>query len=193
MVTLTRHRLRHIPELAVDATILNGGFSAGCVVAHCDASCCRWGVYADVDERARILEHTELVRRHMDPQQDHDPAHWFETEVLDDADYPSGKAVGTTVVGKGCVFLNGEGRCVLQVAGTREGLGPFALKPFYCVAFPITIEDGVLMVDDPEFASRPECCAAAHPPEKSVIDVCAEELEFTLGREGLEELKSKQP
>ncbi len=189
---LTRHRLRHLPELAVDASILDGGFAAGCAVANCDGSCCQWGVYADVAERDKILAHAEVVRRHMDPEQEHDPGRWFETEEFADRDYPSGSAVGTTVVGHGCVFLNKERKCVLQVAGLREGLGPFALKPFYCIAFPITIEEGVLMVDDPEFASRPQCCLMVRPPVRSVVDNCREELEFMLGVEGYEELKQQR-
>ena len=42
-----------------------------------------------------------------------------------------------------CVFLNGEGRCVLQKASlARPGLH---LKPFFCTAFPVTIAHGVLM------------------------------------------------
>jgi hypothetical protein len=63
-----------------------------------------------------------------------------------------------------------------------------ALKPFYCFAYPITVESGVLAVDDPDFTNRTDCCSMIPGGSKSVIDVCRFELEFVLGEDGLEEL-----
>jgi hypothetical protein len=69
-------------------------------------------------------------------------------------------------------------------------MSKFALKPFFCFAFPITIESGVLTVDDPEFTNRSECCSVDSNGSKPVFEICAEELEFVLGESGFGELQS---
>jgi hypothetical protein len=142
----------------------------------------------DVKERDKILGHVEMIHRYMDGDQIREPGRWFEKEEEPDADYPSGRAVGTEANHRGCVFLRNDGRCVLQHAAVSEGMLAQALKPFYCFAFPITIESGVLTVDDPEFTNRPECCSMVPGGSQSVIDVCRLELEFVLGIEGVKEL-----
>ena len=186
---LRKHRLHHIPELRVGEGILNKKFASGCSMGACNATCCQGGVAADVKERDAILEHKELILRHMEPYQEHDPAAWFDEETVEDPDYPSGYAVGTSVDDNGCVFLDNAGRCVLQKAAMAENLPKFFLKPFFCVAFPITIERGVLETDEPDYTNRPHCCSVIEDGHLSPLDVCAEELEFMLGPQGLEELR----
>ncbi len=159
-------------------------------MSNCNASCCRYGVYADPAERERILAYADLIIAHMDPHQARNPNEWFEQEVWDDPDFPSGKTIGTRAMPYGCVFLNNCGKCTLQTTEDAEGLGRFFLKPFYCVAYPITIEDGVLTVEDEEFLNRPECCRITPGGSLTVFDVCAGELRFVLGPEGDEELRA---
>ncbi len=155
---------------------------------NCDASCCRHGVLVDVRERDNILRHVDLIHRHMERDQIRDPAKWFETEVEHDADYASGQAVGTVADASGCVFLRRDDRCVLQVAAEEEGMANQTLKPFFFFAFPITVESGVLTIEDPELGNRPQCCSMIPGGSRSVIEVCQNELEFVLGGEGLKEL-----
>lgn len=159
-------------------------------MTQCNATCCRHGVMVDPAERDTILAHAELVQRHMEAHMHHDPAGWFDTMEETDLDFPSGRAVGTRTREYGCVFLDSKGWCVLQRAAVEEGMSKFALKPFFCFAFPITVEQGTVMVDDPEFTQRPQCCSAVAGGPLRVIDVCEEELIHVLGREGFEELKS---
>ena len=160
-----------------------------CSMNNCTANCCRYGVWVDVAERDKILVHTELIQRHMEPHQEKNPVNWFEPREIIDSDFPSGRMTGTQVRDTGCVFLDSHGRCVLQKAATEEGLGKFFLKPFFCVAYPITIENGVLMVDDEEFPDNSQCCSPVPNGELNVFDICAEELEFTLGAEGFSEFR----
>lgn len=185
---LRRHRLRHLPDLKVRSSFFDPHFTAGCSMTNCNADCCRYGVMADPAERDRILAHRDLVVRYMEPHQEHDPAKWFEEEHPD-RDFPSGKAVGTQARDYGCVFLDSAGRCVLQKAAMAEGMDKFALKPFYCVAYPITIEDGELVIDDADFVDRPSCCTMVKQGTRSIFDICAEELAFVLGESGVQELK----
>lgn len=185
---LRRHAQKHIAELRIRPDFLRKRFAEGCAMAHCNGTCCKTGVLLDVGEKDKILRHADLVRKHMEPQQEKDSDLWF-GEVEEDNDFPSGQCVPTRVESYGCVFLNGSGRCVLQKAAMTEGLPKFALKPFFCVSYPVTIEDGEVITDDPDFTYRTECCSTVRNGSLTVTDVCAEELEFMLGREGFEEVK----
>lgn len=192
-ITLRKHHLKHLPELKVHENILSLAFTSGCSMMKCDATCCHGGVYADLSERDRILAHTELILRHMEPQQEKDPSRWFDDDVVEDTDFPSGAAIGTQINERGCIFLKANGYCVLQVAATAEGMGKFALKPFFCVAFPVTISEGELMLDDPDYTERTQCCSSVSGGTLTVLDVCAEELEHVLGKDGVEELRPHIP
>jgi len=187
---LRRHRLHHLRELPVSEKLLAGRFSSSCATGNCTAACCRYGVFVDISEKENILAHTSLIQRHLEPGQEHDPEQWFEPEGMVDADFPSGHAIGTQYRDHGCVFLDRSGRCTLQKAAVAEGMDRFALKPFFCVAFPITVEHGTLTLDEPDFAKNPACCGTVTGGPATVFDVCSEELQFVLGEDGFAELQS---
>jgi len=188
MRVVRTHALSHVSELRVDPAVLEARFAAGCSTAHCNAGCCRAGVDADVVERDRILAHAGLIQRHMDPQQEADPASWFDAEAFADADMPSGFAVTTKVRHGACVFLNRESRCVLQIASAEAGDGT-DLKPFFCHAYPLTLDEGMLTLD-PHLATRPECCAQTSGGGATVFEACATELRFMLGEHGVRALRT---
>ena len=188
-IILERHHLKHLPNLSVNENIFDHGFAAFCSIAKCNAECCKGGVWVDINERERILAAADIIQRHMEPHQEKDSSQWFENNEIIDHDFPSGKAIGTQVRPHSCVFLKSDGRCVLQTAASAEGLGRFNLKPFFCIAFPITIDHGELQVDDPDYTDRQECCSAISPGERTVFEVCGEELEYVLGKAGVEELE----
>ena len=182
-----RHTLSHMTRLVVDRALFDARFSEACSMSSCDAGCCRDGVLVDLEHRDVILAHADVIRRHMSPGQERDPALWFEREIADDPDFPSGRAVGTEVR-SGCVFLNDLGRCVLHLADDAEGLA-VTLKPFFCRLFPITICDGRLMLDEPIAGERPTCCSVTPGGGQTVFDLCPAELETVLGKDGVEELR----
>jgi hypothetical protein len=155
---------------------------------NCNAMCCREGVMVDIKERDNILQHADVVQRHMEPGQDRNPGHWFDSNVEIDADFPSGKAVGTRATLKGCVFLKRDGRCLLQTAAEEEGMPKHSLKPFFCFAFPVTVESGVLTIDDLDFIDRPECCTMVPGGSRTMVEICSDELQFVLGPKGMAEL-----
>ena len=186
--TLKHHTLSHLSPLQVDNNIFTLRFTNDCSMYNCKGNCCRYGVWADVEEKKNILAHTEMILRYMEPFQEKNPEQWFELEEVTDKDFPSGVAVGTQIRETGCVFLDSNGRCVLQKAAMAEGMHKFALKPFFCVAYPITVDNGVLMYDDDQYPDNPQCCSPRNEGSISVFDICSEELEFTVGQEGLQEL-----
>ncbi|HEX5000224.1 MAG TPA: DUF3109 family protein [Terriglobia bacterium] len=181
---LKHHRVPHIPALRVDPGLAGARFPQACSMTQCSGACCRDGVWADPIEQDRILQHAETIQRAMDDAQEKNPARWFDLEDPDDPDFPSGRAVGTTTVNGGCVFLNSEKRCVLQIVANEE---TGVLKPFYCFAFPITIDNGTLCLDD----GRDACCTASAGGSRTVLDLCPDELTHVLGQEGLDELRKK--
>jgi hypothetical protein len=187
---LRKHHLSHISELKVGENLFKHRFSTGCSMSNCNGVCCKLGVYADVRERDKILSHVDLIHKYMEPHQEHNPERWFDADESDDKDFPSGRAIGTIAMDYGCVFLDSAGRCILQKACTAEGMPPYFLKPFYCVAFPVTVDHGFLIVDDVELENRPPCCIIDPKGSLNVFDVCPTELEYVLGREGAEELRT---
>jgi hypothetical protein len=185
--TLRSHALKHIPTLSVGEGIAEARFGATCAMSNCRGVCCALGVKLDLGDRDRILANTDLVRRHMDAGQERDPDKWFEAHY-EDPDFPSGEAVATQVAGGSCVFLNSAGRCVLQAAEADMPAGDL-LKPFFCRAYPITLEYGLLIIDDELCPDRTQCCGQEPGGPQTVFDVCAFELEFVLGAEGFQELR----
>jgi len=188
-IQITNHPLAHIPGLKVDAAILDVRFGANCSMMQCKGTCCHGGVWADIAERNNILNHIDIVHKYMDPDMEKDQSMWFDSETALDSDFASGFAVGTSVREDRCVFLTRGGLCVLQKADMGENDPALKLKPFYCKTFPVAIQNGVVIYDDYMKDTQPQCCSPNKDGELDIFDVCTEELELVLGKEGLEELK----
>ena len=186
---LKKHDLKHIPELYVDPEIFMPRFSPVCSMCHCNGTCCAEGVLLDLKDKERILAHAELIQRHLEPQQEHNFDKWFDNMIETDKDFPSGQCDGISVQANKCVFLDSKGLCALQKAAMAEGMDKYALKPFYCVAFPLVIDQHVLTIDDPDFTRRPQCCSIIPEGSLTALDVCREEFEYILGAEGLQEME----
>jgi len=188
-VILRRHQITHVPALRVDPVVFQPVFHVSCSMRNCNGQCCAEGVLLDPTEKERILAHTGLIQKYLETDMEHDPANWFDGVVGQDMDFPSGECEGTASTERGCVFLDSRGLCTLQKAAVAEGMDKFTLKPFYCVAYPLTIDAGVLTVEDADFTSRPSCCSAVDQGSQHITDVCREELEFMLGADGAQELE----
>jgi len=184
---LHRHSLGHVPELKVSDRVLSVRFGRDCSISNCRGKCCRLGVDVDVSEREGILKRADLIRRLMDEGQERVSANWFGEEFAD-PDFPSRRAVSTRLFNGACVFLNKADRCVLQLAESQApAVGD--LKPFFCRAYPLSIEDGVLTIDEVQSPGETGCCGSVQSGPLTVFDICAWELEFTLGADGLGELR----
>lgn len=186
-LTLWKHNVTHLGELGIDQRIFQARYADQCATSRCNGVCCRKGVWVDVAERDTILQSADLIHEHMDPGQERNTENWFDAEVWEHPDFPSGRAVGTHIAGDACTFLNSAKRCVLQKASQDL---PVSLKPFYCYAYPVSIDDGRVEIED---GHRPECCAPVENGVLDVFEVCGGELKFVLGEEGLSELKQIAP
>jgi hypothetical protein len=129
------------------------------------------------------------VKKYMDETQTQDDRRWFESEPMPDGDFPSGQCVGTELHGDKCVFLDGRGRCSLQVAAVGEGLDRWAIKPMYCVLFPIEITGKTVSFDD-MLQGEQACCSVDTRFDTPVFRACRDELVFLLGEDGYEAMEA---
>jgi Fe-S-cluster containining protein len=185
---LSKHRLGYFPELKVGDDVFNTRYERACSMTNCRGRCCADGVDADLADRDRILQHAELIQSYMDEGQDRDPANWFQAP-RPDADFPSGMCATTTLKSDGCNFLNKDGQCVVHIAESKAPPGFGYLKPFFCRAFPVCILNGTLSVDDEQCPDERGCCGPVKNGPLSILDICAFELEYMLGADGLAELR----
>lgn len=167
----------------MDPHLFTRGFAQGHGPCRCSSVCCEGGVYADLKERDRILAHKEMVKKYMDGTQTRDDRMWFEKEPQPDPDFPSGSCVGTEVYGDKCVFLDSIGRCSLQVAAVGEGMDRWAIKPMYCVLFPIEISGKTVSFDD-MLQGEEACCSVDTRYEVPVFRACRDELVYLIGEDG---------
>jgi Fe-S-cluster containining protein len=186
---LRNHSLKPFAELKVGDDVFKTRYEKDCSMSNCRGRCCVDGVDLDIVERDRIIEHANLIQPCMDETQDRNPQNWFET-THPDADFSSGECATTSLKENGCVFLNKDGRCVVHIAESQMSQGFGYLKPFFCRAFPVCIVNGTLCVDDEQCPDEHKCCGPVKNGPLTILDVCAAELEFMLGANGLAELRT---
>jgi hypothetical protein len=177
-------------DLKIDPLIFTQGFVPGCELSICGGGCCHSGVLVDRDFKQIITEHEDKIKQVMDKFQPKDPSVWFHDEPEEDEDFPSGYAISTRVFegsnGKEkCVFNDSIGRCSLQVMAVENGMPKWAVKPSYCIMYPLTIIDGVLTCDT-EHAESLDYCGTnqSHNYVQTVFEATAEELKHIIGEEG---------
>jgi hypothetical protein len=184
----------------VDEVIFTHGFVDYCNINKCGGGCCHSGVYADLGERDQILAHANEIAAVMDETQDVDIEGWFDGEIIDDPDFPSGQAEGTEVHDRdggisgfteGCVFLDKRHFCSIQVAAANAGLHRWEWKPKYCILFPVTVAEGILTYDDGHSDDLHHCGPmGANHYVHSVYESMREELRYFLGDAEFEKLEA---
>jgi hypothetical protein len=177
-----------IKQYTISPELYEKGFRAGCGPCSCSSVCCQNGVYADVTERDRILDHKELIKKYMDETQTRDESLWFERQEEEDSDFRSGRRVGTEVVNGKCAFLDKSGRCSIQVAATAAGMDKWAIKPTFCILFPLEISNNVLGFDD-LLDEDQSCCSISSVFDVPLFEACKDELTHILGEDGYAELE----
>ena len=73
-------------------------------------------------------------------------------------------------------------------AHVTKGFG--FLKPFFCRGFPVCRLNSTLCVDDEQCDDEHKCCGPVKNGPWTILDVCAFELEYMLGADGLAELRT---
>jgi len=177
-----------IQQYTVATDLFTTGYSSKSGPWTCTSQCCGGGAYVDVTERDIVVAHAELIKPHLDETQTLDEARWFESEEKPDHDYKSGVCVGTTVENGKCIMQDKRGWCSIQVAATEASQAKWAIKPLYCVLFPIEVIDNVIRYDR-RFHELRECCTAKTDFEIPLFEACREEVVHLVGEPGFKAMQ----
>lgn len=178
-----QENLLRVKQYRVSSEFFTKGYAAGAGPCTCTSRCCSGGVYADIKERDRIIESKEIIKQHMDETQPLDETTWFDPEETEDPDFPSGRAIGTGVHNDKCVFLNKYGHCSVQVASVANGMDRWAIKPLFCILFPVEVSEGVIGFDDMLQEDEP-CCTISGQFQIPLFEACRDELIHLVGEDG---------
>jgi hypothetical protein len=144
--------MKKIPLKDIDEEVLSfrGIDGDGCFRTACDDECCKFGADVDKESYDLIFEYREFIEEAIGFRIEK----CFKKRWLDDSHYLGGNAVETRVGARGfCMFHAAEGKgCVLYRLVQEEDL-PRRLIPSICRLYPLTWEDGELMVADAVHAS----------------------------------------
>ena len=181
---MTEHQnLLSVKQFVISPDLFTKGFPTEGGPCTCTSVCCEGGVYADVRARDKIMAHKDVIKKYMDQTQTTDDSLWFEDHEDDDADFASGRCVGTREINDKCAFLDMHRRCTLQVAATGEGMHRWALKPLFCILYPIEISDNVVNVEE-MLQDGQKCCSVDSEFQIPVFEACKEELVYLVGEDG---------
>lgn len=180
--------LLRIQGYRISEELFSRGYPAGAGPCHCNARCCARGVDVDLPERDAILRQADLIKPHLDATQERDESRWFETETKLDPDFASGACASTAVIHDKCAMLDGMGRCSLQVAMLAQGRQRWALKPRYCILYPLEVIAGVIRFS-PMLQDQRACCSVTTEFSQPLFEVCRDELVYLLGEAGFAELR----
>ena len=110
-------------------------------------ACCQYGCDVDLRERDAIMQRAGDIRPLLRAEVQNLP--WFDDEIEEDADYPSGKVVRTAVHDDGCLFLAHDRRgCAIHRASIERGWDFRGVKPAICRLFPLSYEDDTIVIAD---------------------------------------------
>ena len=173
--------------MKIDPLIFSAKFPDRCQFDQCRSRCCRFGVWVDVEERNTILLHQDLFTRYLRPEAK-DPKTWFgKTEV--DRDCPSGLAVETQDIAGACAFYHPDHGCALQIGAAEAGLHEWAIKPRFCIMFPLVVSGGELTVDDD---MKSLWCMKGKNRTRPLLDAIRKEVEFLFDETQLRRLFAEQ-
>lgn len=157
VVALDHPRFRY-----VWASIFTRKLVADCMTHHCTMvdthtekldACCQYGCDVDLRERDAILARAGDIRELLRAEVKDQP--WFDDEIEEDPDYPSGKVVRTAVHNDGCLFLAHDRRgCAIHRASLECGWDFRGVKPAICRLFPLSYEEDTIVIADeaPEYS-----------------------------------------
>ena len=135
---------------------------ADCMTHHCTTVatgvqrfdvCCQYGCDVDLHERAAILDKAGAILPLLRADVRDQP--WFDDEIEEDDDYPSGQVVRSAVVDDGCIFLLHDRRgCAIHRASVEQGWDLDGVKPAICRLFPLSYEEDAIVIADeyPEYS-----------------------------------------
>jgi hypothetical protein len=160
---------------AVDTRIFSFRYFRHCLdCSFCHDACCRHGVDVDLENATHLLATPQRFKDMVGVPE----KHWFTTDIIADAEFPSGVHVRTQIRNGSCVFHDPNARgCLIHRYCLEEGLDYHTLKPMVSILFPLTFEHGVLVAST-EVLDGTLICSGQGP---SLYDGAREELGHYFG------------
>jgi hypothetical protein len=170
------------PELVRRTNLYNS------CIEQCNARCCEEGVTATIYEVARIKEHAEEIQPYLI-----EPYDFEKWDVSHPAD------IGTPLLnenkpGEQCWFLRSNRLCALHTFALDKEIPVPAIKPYFCLFFPLTLID--LDVNVTEIAvdgKAYETCLVPGEREGYLFRQFERELRRVIGDANYWELEQRYP
>jgi hypothetical protein len=167
---------------SVDTQIFSLRYFTHCMsCGFCNDQCCSYGVDIDADNADKLLAMGDDFKAFIGVPE----SEWFTDEIVDDAEFPSGRNRRTRVRGSHCVFHKPDGRgCLIHAWCIEKGLDYHLFKPMVSILFPLTFEHGSLVASG-EAVDRSLICAGSGP---TLYEGVRAELAYYFGEGLVEEL-----
>ena len=121
----------------------------------CNDQCCSYGVDIDAGNARKLLAMGDDFKSFIGVPEDE----WFTDEIVEDAEFPSGRNLRTRTRGDHCVFHKSDGRgCLIHAYCAQNGLDYHLYKPMVSILFPLTFNYSVLEPSS-EVVDRSLVCA----------------------------------
>ena len=136
------------------------GFGANCLSASCADACCRHGADFDSTSHKIVFANRDIVETAIGVKLER----CFDEEWTGKKEYLGGDCINSCVLPSGyCAFHSPKGRgCVLYELVNEKGL-PRRVIPSICRLYPLTWDDGHLMVYDEDGEEFEKGCACSDP------------------------------
>ena len=166
----------------VDTRIFTLRYFTHCMSCNfCNDQCCSYGVDIDVENAERLLALGESFDAFAGVPRDR----WFTDEIVEDAEFPSGRYRRTRTRGSHCVFHKKDDRgCLIHAYCIENGLDYHLYKPMVSILFPLTFNYGRLEPSS-EVIDKSLICAGDGP---SAYDGGRSELAYYFGQALVHEL-----
>ena len=148
----------------------------------CNDQCCSYGADIDMLNVNRILEHKEGLEEFTNIKSEK----WFYPKKRKwDHEYPGHDYTRISKKDDACIFLNRNGRgCMLHSYALEKGFDFHTIKPFFCTIFPVTFNEGVLVIPE-EVEEKSLACLGSGP---TLYQGAREEIRYYFGDEIVTEL-----
>jgi len=159
----------------VDMRIFGLRYFTHCMACtFCNDQCCSYGVDIDFDNAQKLRGLGDGFRNFVGiPEEE-----WFTGEIVEDAEFPSGRYTRTQTRGSRCVFHKKDGRgCMIHAWCLDNGLDYHLYKPMVSILFPLTFNYGRLEPSS-EVLDKSLVCAGDGP---TLYDGVREELVYYFG------------
>jgi Fe-S-cluster containining protein len=176
-----KNATRNIHITSIDENMFSGRYFNRCMDnTSCHDGCCSYGCPVDIAEAAKILSYKDELEQKLGIP----AADWFEHDIEQRTEFPSGKIVKTRIIGNKCVFHdNGARGCHLHRLALDKGLDPHLLKPMVCFLFPLTWDSSYLHVS--EFLDELPCKGSGMP----IFEAQSSELLTYMGNDFYKEME----